>query len=161
MSEQIALPAEVEPLLSAPPPPLALAQAPTLPQHDADAKGRAAGLAEMQKQYGWDHAYLRPLAMLHEQGTDNPSLRAAIRAALGFLPKGFLEDAANRMFGSPILPRPDAPEFAYITERFRAQYRIDQNKRYIAALAAKSSVANADEFRRLFVTLEAPTGMQS
>jgi arachidonate 15-lipoxygenase len=134
---------------------------PTLPQNDPDPGSRAAGIQQQRATHLWDHGYLFPLAMLSEPRTENPRLRDAIRAALTVLPKGVLVDAANRLFGSPILQREDGPEVCYLTERFRAQYKIDQNKRYTGALAKQQSVQSADDFRRLFVTLEAPLSMKS
>lgn len=134
---------------------------PTLPQNDPDPGARAAGLEQERASHKWDHAYIAPLAMLEEPRTHTPSLRDAIGAALSGLPKGVLIDAAIRLFGSRILPREDGPEVCYLSERYRAQYKIDQNKRYNRALAQKASVDSAEDFRRLFVTLDAPAGMQS
>jgi arachidonate 15-lipoxygenase len=99
--------------------------------------------------------------MLYEPRTQTPHLRDAILAALSGLPHGRLIDAVTRLFGTPMLPHQDGPEVSYLAERYRAQYRIDQNKRYIAELAQKPSVGDANDLRGLFVTLEAPGGMQT
>ncbi len=137
------------------------ASLPTLPQNDRDPGARVAGLEKERAAHQWDHGYVAPLAMLLEPRTHTPSIRDAIGAALSGLPKGVLIDAVTRLFGSRILPREDGPEVSYLTERFRAQYRIDQNKRFNAELAKRPSVSSADELRRLFVTLGAPAGMES
>lgn len=118
---------------------------PSLPQDDHDPEGRAKALEKDRKAFRWDHDYLPPLAMLDEPGSELPSLKGAV---LGLLTEKYL-------------PHDAKPETHYVVERFFAQYRIGQNRRYIKEESARGAFSNVDECEELLVTLDRPLCVDS
>lgn len=112
---------------------------PSLPQNDPSPDRRQGQLDTRRAHYGWDHAYLPPLAMLREKGTDRPNIGHAI-----FGP----------MAGE--IPPEERPSTSYILGRISSLKTLAANHLATTFDVRKSHFSSLEEFASIFHVLPAP-----
>jgi arachidonate 15-lipoxygenase len=112
---------------------------PSLPQNDPDLSARTQAIDETRGRWRWDAEFMKPLVLMNEPGTNDPSL---VQAALGPFEQ--------------VVPKEADPGAPYVAKRVASLTSLLENDVLTYFLVRRSKFDDLTQYQQLFVKLPPP-----